>query len=289
MSGFEQRGVEDNGNGRKSRVTGEAHWLPSARFAVDACYLSDRGRVRPINEDSACAVTPEDAAVLDSKGVLMVVADGMGGHEAGELASRMAVDCIRRVYYGADSDPQSALTLALHQANREILQHARLNPLLTGMGTTCTAIAVVNGFVWLAHVGDTRLYLIRDGNAYRMTQDHSVTMDLVKRGLLTLSEADHHQERNIILRAVGTRESVEAATWKDPFPVRPGDRLLVCSDGFYETVPDEEIGRICLAAPRSVQACEALLNTALERDGSDNITVAVLRVAPEEDDGNDTH
>jgi serine/threonine protein phosphatase PrpC len=149
------------------------------------------------------------------------------------------------------------------------------------MGTTCTAVALVNGSAWLAHVGDTRLYLIRDGSAYRMTQDHSATMDLVKRGLLTLSEADHHEERNVILRAVGTRDQLDAATWKDPFPVHPGDRLLICSDGFYEMVPDEEIGRICSAAPDSVQACEALLNTALERDGSDNITVAVLRVAAE--------
>jgi len=135
---------------------------------------------------------------------------------------------------------------------------------------------VINGGAWLAHVGDTRLYLVRDGSAYRMTQDHSATMDLVKRGLLTLAEADHHEERNVILRAVGTRDRVEALTWKEPFPVRAGDRLLVCSDGFYENVPDEEIGRICSQETASVQACEALMNIAMERDGSDNITVAVL-------------
>jgi protein phosphatase len=219
--------------------------------------------------------------VLERKGILMVVADGMGGHEGGELASRMTVDRVCRAYYEEDSDPQTALTGALHQANLEVLQHARANPQLAGMGTTCTAMAVVQGGAWLAHVGDTRLYLVRDGGAYRMTQDHSATMDLVKQGLLTLSEADHHEERNVILRAVGTREHVEATTWKDPFPVQPGDRLVICSDGFYETVADEEIGRICSSSGRSAQICEALLNLALERDGSDNLTVAVLCVEPQ--------
>ena len=125
----------------------------------------------------------------------MIVADGMGGHEAGELASRMTVDRMRSFYYDAAGDPGSALTGALDEANREVLRHARIHPHLTGMGTTCTAIAVVNGCTWLAHVGDTRLYLVRDGSAYRMTQDHSATMDLVKRGLLTLAQADRHPER----------------------------------------------------------------------------------------------
>jgi len=265
----------------RSRVTGETQSLRFARLTLDASYLSDRGRVRPINEDSAGVVIPEDAGVLDRKGILMVVADGMGGHEGGELASRMTVDRVCRSYYAADSDPQTALTGALNEANREVLHYAQLNPQLAGMGTTCTAMAVVNGGAWLAHVGDTRLYLVRNSSAYRMTQDHSATMDLVKRGLLTLSEADHHEERNVILRAVGTREHVEAATWKDPFPLQPGDRLLICSDGFYETIPDEEIGRICSTSGGSVQACEALVNLALDRDGSDNITVAVLFVGSE--------
>ena len=112
-----------------------------------------------------------------------------------------------------------------------------------------------------------------------MTQDHSATMNLVKRGILTLAEADRHKERNLILRAVGTRERVDMAAWQDSFPVRPGDRLLICSDGFYQAVPDEEIGRICSASQNSAQACKVLLNTALERDGSDNITVAMLSVA----------
>jgi protein phosphatase len=271
----------DSHPGGGSRPTGETEVVVLPPDAVDACYLSDRGRVRPINEDSACVVTPQDPEVLERKGVLMIVADGMGGHEGGEVASRMTVEVMRDVYYQSTHDPQSALAEALAQANREVFRYAKSHPELAGMGTTCTAVAVIKRGAWLTHVGDTRLYLIREGSAYRMTQDHSATMDLVKRGLITLAEADHHEERNVILRAVGTRDKVEAATWADPFPVKPGDRLLVCSDGFYETVPDEEIGAICSAASGSAHACQALLNTALERDGSDNLTVAVLCIAPE--------
>ena len=266
---------------RRQRVTGETQSLMFGRLVMDASYLSDRGRVRPINEDSAGVVIPADLNGLDRKGILMVVADGMGGHEGGELASRMTVDCVCRAYYAADADPETALIGAVKDANREVLQYARRNPQLAGMGTTCTAMVVVNGGAWLAHVGDTRLYLVRDRNAYRMTQDHSATMDLVNKGLLTLSEADHHEERNVILRAVGTREHVEPATWQKPFSVQPGDRLLICTDGLYETMADEELACICSMSTGSAQACQALLSLALERDGSDNLTVAVLCVEPE--------
>jgi protein phosphatase len=248
-----------------------------APLTLEASCRSDRGRVRPINEDSACVVIPDDPETLASKGVLMVVADGMGGHEGGEIASRIAVERVRATYYASSAQPDQALSEAFQRANQEILQHARRNPHLAGMGTTCTAVAVVQDAAWLAHVGDSRMYLVRGGGAYRMTQDHSATMELVKRGLLTLAEADRHEERNVILRAVGTRERLEVSAWEHPFPLQDGDRIVVCSDGMYETVPDQEIGEICGRAQSSSEACAALLDAALERDGTDNITVAVLR------------
>jgi len=262
----------------------DSRCLPFLRFALEASCLSDRGRSRPSNEDSVCVVVPEDPETLDHKGVLMVVADGMGGHEGGELASRIAVERIRTLYYSGGTSPEHALSRAFQAANEEVLTCARRHPSLAGMGTTCTAVVVRAGCAWLAHVGDSRLYLVRDGRAYRMTQDHSITMELVSRGLLTLAEADRHEERNVILRALGTHEQLDVTTWRAPFPVRGGDRLVLCSDGLYESISDEEFGQICVQHETSARACDALLRTALERDGSDNITVAVLYVAaaPEE-------
>jgi protein phosphatase len=263
---------------RELKPTADAAILPAAPAGLEASYISDRGKVRPGNEDSACAVIPDDPALLRRKGALMVVADGMGGHEGGEIASRITVDRVRAAYYTASAPPREALPDAVRAANLEVLEHARQNPRLAGMGTTCTAVVVVDGAAWLAHVGDSRLYLVRGGAAYRMTQDHSVAMELVAQGLLTLAEADHHEQRNIISRAVGTRERVEVATWKDPFPLLPGDSLVLSTDGMHETIRDEEIGAITERAADCRDACQLLLRLALERDGSDNITVAVLRV-----------
>jgi protein phosphatase len=265
---------------RELKPTADAAVMPAgpAGLEPEASYISDRGKVRPTNEDSACAVIPDDPVLLREKGALMVVADGMGGHEGGEIASRITVDRVRAAYYTASAPPQEALPDAVRAANLAVLEHARQNPRLAGMGTTCTAVAVVDGAAWLAHVGDSRLYLVRGGAAYRMTQDHSAAMELVAQGLLTLAEADHHEQRNIIVRAVGTRERVEVTTWKDPFPLRPGDSLVLSTDGMHETIRDEEIGELAERAADCRDACQLLLRLALERDGSDNITVAVLRV-----------
>jgi protein phosphatase len=263
---------------RELKPTADAAVVPAEPSGPEASYISDRGKVRPTNEDSACAVIPDDPALLREKGALLVVADGMGGHEGGEVASRMTVDCVRVAYYTSSAPPQEALPGAVRAANLAVLEHALQNPHLAGMGTTCTAVAVVGGAAWLAHVGDSRLYLVRGGAAYRMTQDHSAAMELVAQGLLTLAEADHHEQRNVIVRAVGTRERLEVTTWKDPFPLRPGDSLVLSTDGLHETIRDEEIAEIAMRAADCRDACQLLLRLALDRDGSDNITVAVLRV-----------
>ena len=260
------------------RPTAEASTLAPVRLAFEASFRSDRGKVRPINEDSACVTVPDDPGVLGRKGVLMVVADGMGGHEGGEKASGMTVERVRAEYYASAAGPERALEGAMQAANREVLRYARENPGLAGMGTTCTAVAAADGAAWLGHVGDSRLYLVRGGAAYRMTQDHSATMEMVKQGLITLAEADRHEGRNVILKAVGTRESLEVSGWKDPFPLHAGDLLVLCTDGLYESIPDEDFARLCGGCAVSDEVCEALLGAALERDGSDNITVAALRV-----------
>ncbi len=250
------------------------------KFDAVVSMSSDVGCVRELNEDSGTYIQPDDPELLRSKGLLIVVADGMGGHSAGEVASRLAVDVVTRAYYEDGGDARSALEKAFHEANREIHKAAENDASKNGMGTTCTALVLQNGTAISAHVGDSRLYLIRQGSIYLMTEDHSAVMEMVKAGLITLEQARHHPEKNVILRAMGSHPEVEVTTWQEPFPVKAGDRFLLCSDGLYDLVEDEEIKSIVmLSAPQT--ACESLIALAKERGGHDNITVGVVSLKPE--------
>jgi protein phosphatase len=248
-------------------------------FRVDASFLSDKGPARHANEDAAAVVVPADSSILAAKGVLAVVADGMGGHRAGRTASSMAVATVVETFFGGHSPVKELLIEAFHKANSKIFGHTRAVPGLDGMGTTCTALAVQGGFAWSAHVGDSRIYLVRGGCSYRMTEEHSATMRLVDMGLLTLEEAGRHEHRNVILRAVGTHDKLEVAVWPEPFPVCADDCFVVCSDGLHDIVADEEIAALSTAGATAEQACRALLDAALSRDCTDNVTVAVVRIA----------
>lgn len=239
--------------------------------------LTDVGAVRTSNEDNVTVVVPQDIRSLREKGVLAVVADGMGGHEGGEVASGIAIRRVAEIYYRDPGDPQQSLLRAFEAANREIYDHARKHSKLTGMGTTCTAVAVVNGMAYSAHVGDSRVYLIRGEQSYCMTEDHSATMEMVKKGIITLAEARTHEERNVILRAMGTRPELEVALWTTPFPLRAGDRLLLCSDGLYEKVEDRELASVA-GANDPERACRELIRLAIERVSSDNVSVAILQL-----------
>lgn len=250
------------------------------KFDVVASMLSDVGCVRELNEDSGTYIQPDDPEVLSSKGLLILVADGMGGHSAGEVASRMAVEVITRTYYEDGGDPQSALKKAFREANRAIHKTAENDESKTGMGTTCTALVLQNGTAISAHVGDSRLYLVREGAIYLMTEDHSAVMEMVKAGLITLEQARHHPDKNVILRAMGSHPEVEVTTWQEPFPVRARDCFLLCSDGLYDLVEDEEIKSVVESSePRS--ACERLIALAKERGGHDNISVGIVSLLPE--------
>ncbi len=255
---------------------------PGPRIVVS--LRTDVGRRREANEDSGLAVTPHDPGELASKGVLVLVADGMGGHAAGEVASRLAVDTICAEYYRSSDGPGAALVDAFHVANRAIYDAAQADTRLAGMGTTCTGLVVHGGRAACAHVGDSRLYLVRGGQIYTMTEDHSAVRDLVKRGLLREADAKHHEDRNVILRALGTRPRVDVASWDDPLPVRLGDGFVVCSDGLHDLVDAQEL----LAAVEQFDpagACDHLVQLACERGGYDNITVAVVRIEDGESSG----
>lgn len=260
--------------------SGEPQTAPAACAALrlETGLSTDAGYVRAENEDAALVVVPEAPAVLASKGVLAIVADGMGGHRAGRTASNLAVAVVSETFYREARPIQEALVCAFQKANSAILEQAGSNPELKGMGTTCTALVVVGDLAWSAHVGDSRIYLIRGGRAYRMSDDHSATMRLVDLGLLRLEQAQRHEHRNVLLRAVGTHPALEVSVWPEPFPLCPGDCFLLCSDGLYEVITDEEIASLVPAAPTAEAACQGLVRLALSRRCPDNVTVAVLRL-----------
>ncbi|HMG37056.1 MAG TPA: Stp1/IreP family PP2C-type Ser/Thr phosphatase [Blastocatellia bacterium] len=248
-------------------------------YDVVVSMLSDVGCVREINEDSGRYTRPKEPDLASRRGTLVLVADGMGGHSAGEVASHMAVELIDHTYYNKNGTPRQALEAAFHAANKAINQRSTSNPTMGGMGTTCTALALQNGSAIAAHVGDTRLYMIRNGQIYLMTEDHSAVMEMVKRGWISLDEARHHPEKNVILRALGSHEDVEVTIWETPLPIKPGDKFLLCSDGLYDLVEDEEMKRIA-EANLPAEACSNLIALAKQRGGHDNITVAIVSLQP---------
>jgi protein phosphatase len=247
-------------------------------YHVEAALATDVGNNRDTNQDHGRCVRPHDPRVLAEKGVLVVVADGLGGHAAGEVASRLAVETVHRVYYDHPGPAAQALADAVASANHEIYESAQGDERLRGMGTTCAALALCGDTAACAHVGDTRVYLVRGNGMYAMTEDHSSVQELVTRGLLSAENARHHADKNVLLRAVGTHPSVDVTTWQKPFPLQAGDRFLVCSDGLHTLVDDEEMKDIAVGAVPTA-ACEQLIALAKQRGGYDNITVALVVVS----------
>jgi protein phosphatase len=246
-------------------------------YEVVADMQTDPGCVRETNEDSVRYFRPTDSAELARKGVIAIVADGMGGHSAGEVASRIATDVIKTAFYEGGEGATESLRNAFNQANHEIHKASLGDKALEGMGTTCTALVLHNGSAHCAYVGDTRLYLIRDGEIYAMTQDHSAVMEMVQMGILTLEQARHHEDKNVIIRALGSQPEVEVSVWSEPFPVQVGDKFLLCSDGLSDLVEDDEIKWAVLDG-NSHSASENLIALARERGGYDNVTVGILSI-----------
>ncbi len=251
--------------------------LQATELRIEGGLATDPGCVREINEDFARIIRPTTPAALHKRGVLAVVCDGMGGHEAGEIASRLAVETIVRRFEEDElaADPVAAVPRSVQAANRAIFDAAERNHQMRGMGTTCTVLLLRDGMAYGAHVGDSRIYLIRGGDIFLMTEDHSAVMELVRRGVITRDEARHHPDKNVISRALGSHRDVQVTGWPQPFAVLPGDRFLLCTDGLYDLVDDEQL----LATARDVHpqvACDRLITLAREAGGHDNISVAIL-------------
>ena len=230
---------------------------------------TDVGRARSGNEDSYfCGRT------------VFAVADGLGGHQGGEVASAAAVEPLAALDGRELADPgeaAEALAAAIREGNAAILDRAAGDPGLWGMGTTVTAAALAGDHhLQLAHVGDSRAYLLRDGSLDQLTTDHTVVAELVRRGRLTPEQAAIHPERSILTRAVGLDPRVPVDT-PDPLELHDGDQVLLCSDGLTEAVDDDQIAELLATTHDGDAACRSLIDAANAAGGPDNITVVLLR------------
>ena len=230
--------------------------------------VTDAGKVRRNNEDSLLVGEGKDET-------LFAVADGIGGFEAGEVASRIAIEVL------GELEPGSSFEEAIGEANRRILAAGRGDERLSGMGTTVVAVRFggthEEPVAEVAHVGDSRAYLLRGGSLSPVTEDHSLVAELVRSGDLTRAQAAEHPQKNLITRALGAEEVVEVDTVV--LPVEAGDRILLCSDGLTDMVPEDRISEILTESPGEPErATRRLLSAALEAGGTDNVTVVVVDV-----------
>ena len=237
---------------------------------------SDVGLKRSQNEDRY-TVWSADGPAAPARGVLLVVADGMGGAMAGEVASQFAVECVLEEYRESDGPAVDDLRRAIVAANHVIHEHSRAHPELRGMGTTCTAVALRDGEMAFAHVGDSRAYHVRNGAIRQVTQDHSLVAQLVEQRHITPEQAKVDPRRNVVTRSVGVGAEVDVDAARFDEPLAAGDTVLLCSDGLHTLVEDAEIARIA-SGPDPDAACRALIALANERGGNDNITVVIGRV-----------
>jgi protein phosphatase len=239
---------------------------------------SDIGKRRSGNEDSYAVWTAERAGGTHPADHLLVVCDGMGGTVAGEVASRMAVDAVLKSFAeSAERDPAVALSDAVHAANDAIWDHGQARPDLKGMGTTCTAIAIRGDQVTIAHVGDSRAYLVRGREITQLTQDHSLVAQLVARQEITAEQAKHDSRRNVVTRSVGVAPEVDVDIVTLHEPLGPGDTLLICSDGLHGPLEDDQLARAAAAGSLD-QAARQLIQLANDRGGPDNITAVLARL-----------
>jgi serine/threonine protein phosphatase PrpC len=242
---------------------------------LDIALQTDVGRKRPHNEDSMVSVVPDDPRILEKKGALFVVADGMGGHAKGEVASDMAVNIVNTSYYeDDDEDIASSLARAVKQANSMIYDLSMQEQ--SGMGTTCIACVLLGDTVFIANVGDSRAYLVREGLLRQVTQDHSWVAEQVRVGILTREQARKHERRNIIYRSLGCCADVEVDIFTEQ--VQDGDVLVLCTDGLSEVVEEDELCSI-VEQYASQESVTRLIERANECGGPDNITAIVARVA----------
>lgn len=244
---------------------------------VQYASRTDIGMRRAANQDSLVVRLCSEYGEWLQYGHLFVVSDGMGGHAVGDLASRISVEALPLAYLKADAEsiPQRLKT-ALSDANRAINDKARENPEFADMGTTCSSLVLTASGAFVGHVGDSRVYRVRDGVIEQLTFDHSLQWEMIRQGRATMANVDLLHPRNVITRCLGPDRNVEIDI-EGPFQVLPGDHFVICSDGLTGHLTDSEIGAIASSLPPS-EATRLLIDVANCRGGGDNITVIVARI-----------
>ena len=233
--------------------------------------MTDIGRKREINQDYVFA-TDETIGNLPN---LLVVADGMGGHRAGDFASRFTVEVLaEEVQNSKETHPEQILGNAIQTANERLMEEAAKDSRLEGMGTTLVAATILDHVLYFANVGGSRLYLINK-EIRQLSKDHSMVEEMVRLGGLTEEEAKHHPDKNIITRAMGVKDKVEPDFFE--YRLKGGDTILMCSDGLTNMVDDDEIFQIVKSARDIVEAVETLIQRANENGGSDNIGIVLAQ------------
>ena len=233
--------------------------------------MTDIGRKREINQDYVFA-TDETIGNLPN---LLVVADGMGGHRAGDFASRFTVEVLaEEVQNSKETHTEQILGNAIQTANERLMEEAAKDSRLEGMGTTLVAATILDHVLYFANVGDSRLYLINK-EIRQLSKDHSMVEEMVRLGGLTEEEAKHHPDKNIITRAMGVKDKVEPDFFE--YRLKGGDTILMCSDGLTNMVDDDEIFQIVKSARDIVEAVETLIQRANENGGSDNIGIVLAQ------------
>ena len=238
---------------------------------------SDIGLRRKNNQDAFVIETCANRTEFEKHGHLLVVADGMGGHAVGELASKIAVDTLPLTFFKSrEEDLGDALKHAVAVANSTINERGRQNPEFDRMGTTCSALLLSPRGAIIGHVGDSRVYRIRNGRIDQLTFDHSLQWELIRQGRMPADEVFLHEPRHVITRSLGPEPEVQIDI-EGPYVILPGDTYVLCSDGLTNHVNDEEIGMVAGELPPG-EACRLLVNLSNLRGGSDNVTVLIARV-----------
>ena len=261
----------------KNKATDSAMSSHSSQGNFCAVYaVSETGPVRDHNEDAIAFSFPES----NTQNLIAVVADGMGGHNAGEVASKMACDllldfCLEN---WNSYTPELLLNNAFMEAHQKIVAAGESNAEQKGMGTTATSVIIQDEVCYIAHIGDSRAYLLRNGNLTQLSTDHTLVNQMFESGEITESERDHHPMKNVLLQALGTTPTIEPQISSDGWPMSEGDRLLLCSDGVYDALSVKDIKDLLLMKqPEFVLECLNLAATS--RKVSDNFSALLIDIS----------